>query len=70
MDISSEEETTAPVGCDTPDSASKKECQIPETGPGSVAISLIGVSILGYGARKWMASRHAMHEAMEDLYKK
>ncbi len=42
---------------------------IASTGPGAVAASIIGVSAIGYGARQWIASRRAMHEAMEGLYK-
>ncbi len=43
--------------------------KIASTGPGAVAASIIGVSAIGYGARQWIASRRAMHEAMEGLYK-
>ncbi len=42
---------------------------IASTGPGAVAASVVGVSALGYGARQWIASRRAMHEAMKNLYK-
>ncbi len=43
---------------------------IASTGPGAVAASVVGVSALGYGARQWIASRRAMHEAIDKLYKK
>ena len=43
---------------------------IPSTGPGAIAAGIVGVSALGYGARQWMASRRAMHDAMDSLYKK
>lgn len=43
--------------------------QIASTGPAAVAASIIGVSAIGYGARQWIASRRAMHEAMSNLYK-
>lgn len=43
--------------------------QIASTGPAAVAASVVGISALGYGARQWMASRRAMHDAMEGLYK-
>ena len=67
------ETTTAPAAEATPattqECANMKECDIPETGPGEVIVSILGVMILGYGARKWVASRHAKHVAMQDLYK-
>lgn len=67
-----ETETVAEVAPITTaqDCASMKECDIPETGPSEVLISLLGVMILGYGVRKWIASRHARQEAIEGLYKK
>lgn len=43
---------------------------IASTGPGAIAASIVGISALGYGARQWMASRRAMHDAMDSLYKK
>lgn len=52
----------------TQDCTNMKECNIPETGPSEVIISLLGVMILGYGMRKWVASRHAKHAAMQGLY--
>ena len=43
---------------------------IASTGPGAIAASIVGISALGYGARQWMASRRAMHDAMDSLYRK
>lgn len=60
--------TAAPVAT-TPDCTNMKECNIPETGPSEILISLLGVTVLGYGIRKWIASRHARHKALDGLYK-
>lgn len=60
--------TTAPVAT-TPDCTNMKDCNIPETGPSEVMVSLLGVMVLGYGARRWIGSRHAKHAAMHNLYK-
>ncbi|MCA9338921.1 hypothetical protein KC939_01085 [Candidatus Saccharibacteria bacterium] len=59
---------TAPTAT-VQDCTNMKECNIPETGPSEIIISLLGVMILGYGARQWVASRHAKHAAMQELYK-
>ncbi len=66
-DFVSESASEAPIAQEC--EGMKEDCIIPETGPGEVVASLLGVMILGYGARKWMMSRHAKHVAMENLYK-